>query len=120
MLDHIMLLKIHGLTQMTQSLLRSYRVSLWKKESCANMQILVRQPEQEVDQVTVDIIGPFLDLTDLSGIDSVVETHILTWMCGNEMHHVFVLLKHDDIRRRWRDALLLADRKVLYSNDYPE
>ncbi len=55
---------------------------------CAKMDALFRQPEQQVDEMGVDVVDPFLDFTDLGTIDSVVEMRIPTGMYRDEMHHV--------------------------------
>ena len=86
------------------------------------MEVLFGQPEQDVDEAAIDVVNPVRDLAYFGIMHSVIrQMRIITGMRWNELHHVLVLLKHDHIRRRWRDALLfLRIEKFLIREIYPK
>ena len=59
-----------------------------KIEICAKMEALFKKPKQEVDHMAIEIISPFLDVTDLGTVNPFVEMSILWWMSWNELYHV--------------------------------
>ena len=45
---------------------------MWEIESCAKMEVLFRQPEQDVDEAAIDVVNPVRDLTYFGIMHSVI------------------------------------------------